>query len=197
MNKGIISLLIVVLGMGFWTNLWSVSIQRAEYGQQLAEMQFAVPEDQQARDYLGLKGKGDVFKIPEIDAQVVIVEIFSMYCPHCQKQAPAVNDLFAVIQNQSGLKGKVKIVGMGVGNSAFEVGIFKKQYAIPFPLIPDEKQAIVNTLSGVVTPWFIGYRFNKDGSYNVFYSKPGGFSNEKEFLATMLELSGFPAGGGS
>jgi hypothetical protein len=44
----------------------------------LPAFELAVPEDAQARGYLGLSGTGK-FAIPQIKARLVIIEIFSMY----------------------------------------------------------------------------------------------------------------------
>jgi hypothetical protein len=37
-----------------------------------------VPDDPQAKSHLGLSGSGQ-FTVPQIEAQVVIIEIFNMY----------------------------------------------------------------------------------------------------------------------
>ena len=44
----------------------------------LPQFELSVPEDAQARGYLGLSGTGK-FTIPQIKARLVIIEIFSMY----------------------------------------------------------------------------------------------------------------------
>ena len=44
----------------------------------LPQFELSVPEDAQARAYLGLPGSGK-FAIPQIKARLVIIEIFSMY----------------------------------------------------------------------------------------------------------------------
>ncbi len=61
-------------------------------GEMLPDIRLAVPEDPVHRAYLGVKGAAP-FTIPEIDADIVIVEIFSMYCPHCQREAPTINQI--------------------------------------------------------------------------------------------------------
>ena len=47
-------------------------------GTALPQFQLAVPEDSEAKGYLGLSGSGE-FTIPEIKAQVVVIQIFSRY----------------------------------------------------------------------------------------------------------------------
>ena len=44
----------------------------------LPQFELSVPEDAQARAYLGLPSSGK-FAIPQIKARLVIIEIFSMY----------------------------------------------------------------------------------------------------------------------
>jgi hypothetical protein len=44
----------------------------------LPDIVLATPKSPEHQDYLGISGK-NTFKIPEIKAEVVIVEIFSMY----------------------------------------------------------------------------------------------------------------------
>lgn len=47
-------------------------------GETLPDIRLEVPADPVQRSYLGLEGSAP-FAIPEIDADIVIVEIFSMY----------------------------------------------------------------------------------------------------------------------
>jgi len=47
-------------------------------GGTLPPIKLLVPDDPQAKSYLGLSG-GKHFTIPEIEAQVVVIEIFNMY----------------------------------------------------------------------------------------------------------------------
>ena len=44
----------------------------------MPEIILAAPKSPELQEYLGLSGNG-TFKIPEIKAEVVIIEIFSMY----------------------------------------------------------------------------------------------------------------------
>jgi hypothetical protein len=64
---------------------WSLSLSPAlaaeqppAVGSTLTPIKLLVPDDPQAKSYLGLS-VGKYFTIPEIKAEVVIIEIFNMY----------------------------------------------------------------------------------------------------------------------
>ena len=154
----------------------------------LPETILSVPPKPEHQKYLGLAGEGR-FIIPQIKADVVLVEFFSMYCPYCQNEAPIVNKLYSNIEKNSNLKNRIKLIGIGVGNSAYEVSIFRKKYEINFPLFPDADFSIHKIIGEVRTPYFIGVRIMKDGSHNIIYSKLGGIGDVDQFLSLILRLS--------
>ena len=100
------------------------------------------------------------------------------------------NELYRSMQGRKDLKNKMKLIGIGTGNSDFEVNFFRKKYEVPFPLFSDENYSIHKALGEVRTPYFIGVRLNSDGSSEVFYSKLGGFKDADKFLKLMVKLSG-------
>jgi peroxiredoxin len=158
-------------------------------GDVIASITLPFPQDQNAKNYLGLTGEGS-FTISQIKAQVVIIEIFNMYCNNCQREAPRVNELYQAVNKDQNLKGKIKMIGIGVGNTPLEVEVFKKNYTIPFPLFPDEDYTIHKATGEVRTPYFIGIKINADGSLGVFHTKEGGFQNPTQFLKQLVAASG-------
>jgi len=155
----------------------------------LPKINLLIPVDEGYKKYLGLKGVGE-FLIPQIKAKVVLIEIFSMYCPHCQKDAPVVNDLFSRIMKDGALKDKLKLIGIGAGNSDFEVDFFRKTYDVKFPLFSDAEFSIHKVLGEVRTPYFIALKINSNGTHKVVYSKLGGVGNPDEFLKKIKNLAG-------
>jgi thiol-disulfide isomerase/thioredoxin len=158
-------------------------------GEMLPVMNLPIPKSPGERSYLGLTGVGS-FKISQIKANVVIIEIFSMYCPYCQKDAPGVNELYDLVENNPDLKNKVKIIGIGAGNSTFEVGVYKKTYRVPFPLIPDQDFTIHKACGEVRTPYFIVVQTHEDGSPLIVHSQLGDYPGAKPFLELVLKSSG-------
>ncbi len=165
------------------------------YDKEIGIIKLSVPADPQVRQQLGIKVKTGQFTVGQIKPGLLVIEIFNMYCPHCQHYAPTVNELYTAIQSSANLRERVMLIGIGVGNSPFEVDIFRKKYAIAFPLFDDKGYAVYNTFQSVLTPHFIGLVLDGKGGYRMFYSKSGGFDDAKVFLNTMIKLSGLPLGG--
>ena len=155
----------------------------------LPDFTLATPRDSGERDYLKLSFISQSFRIPELETQVAIIEIFSMYCPYCQAEAPNVNRLYDIIEGNPRFKGKIKLLGIGVGNSVFEVGVFKKKYKIPLPLFSDKDFKIHGLVGEVRTPYFIGVKINPDGSHRVVYSRLGALGDVNKFLAEIIRLT--------
>jgi hypothetical protein len=70
-------LIIVICSFLMTCPAWAASKPPAT-GETLPSFKLAVPENDQARSYLGLSGSGQ-FAVAEIETQVVIIEIFNMY----------------------------------------------------------------------------------------------------------------------
>ena len=160
-----------------------------EKGEVLPAINLPIPKNPEERNYLGLSGSG-LFKIPQIKAKAVIVEIFSMYCPFCQKDAPGVNELYRLIENNPDIKNKIKLIGIGAGNSPYEVEVYQKTYNVPFPLFPDKDFTIHKACGEVRTPYFMVVKINEDGTHQIVHAQLGGYPGAEPFLELVLKASG-------
>jgi thiol-disulfide isomerase/thioredoxin len=188
MRKIFVVSIIITFVLMFAFPIFAASEPPAEGGS-LPIIKLPIPKNPEQKNYLGLTGEGS-FTIPKVKARVVIIEIFSMYCPYCQKEAPTVNELYNAIENNPALKGKIKIIGIGAGNTPMEVDVFRKKYQIAFPLFPDVDYSIHKVCGEVRTPYFIGVKINVNGTHEVIYSKLGGLQDVNQFLELIRNRSG-------
>ena len=171
-------------------SLNSAIIPAPAVGEQLPGITLTTPEDRLIRTYLGLaEGDNESFNLGEIECDFLLIEIFSMYCPYCQREAPSINELYNLIQNDRALSQQIKMIGIGVGNSTFEVGVFKKKYSVEFPLFADRDFSIHKKLGNVRTPYFIAIYNRGEIKNQVFMAKLGGLEGAEDFLHFILELA--------
>ena len=187
-NK-IIRPLLVLLFVTMFTSAAPAVTGPPTEGGVLPEIVLHVPKNLDQKKYLGLSSK-TTFSIPQIKASVVIVEIFSMYCPYCQAEAPSINKLYYKIQNNRRLEGRFKLIGIGAGNTTFEVENFRDIYKIPFPLFPDDDFSIHKKIGEVRTPYFFAVGINKDGTHRVLYTHIGHIKNHDELIKMLLRRAG-------
>ncbi|MGO8942505.1 MAG: peroxiredoxin family protein [Syntrophobacteraceae bacterium] len=160
-------------------------------GEMFPNVKLPLPEEMHDRQYLKV-AKGP-FLLSQIHSKVLIVQIFSMYCPHCQKEAPNVNELFNAIKARPKLKSRIKMLGIGAGNSSFEVNAFRDHYNIQFALVPDADLTVCNPLSPSGTPYFF-VLWKKPGGWQVVYSKAGTIGDPKAFLEMICAKTGVDHG---
>lgn len=141
------------------------------------------------KTHLGLQGPPP-YKLSEIKAKTVILVAVSMYCPHCQREAPILNELESLLHSR-GLAQDVKLIGVGVGNSDFEIQVFRDKYAILFPLFSDPDFTVHKNMGTVGTPFF--YVLNNDQTKQnilIMDTHLGRIQSAAEFLDRALKAAG-------
>ncbi len=162
-----------------------VSISPAFAGSDELNLDFALPAPLEKihQNYLGVD-PGQAFTLDRVKADILVIEIFSMYCPICQREAPHVNTLYqrlAKVKDQS-----VRLIGIGAGNSSFETEFFKKTYGIEFPLFSDDKFIIHKKIGEKGTPFFIGLKPGAPKADRVFFTHSGDIKDLDAFVAKLL-----------
>jgi hypothetical protein len=104
--------------------------------------------------YLGIKSAGD-YSPADIKADLLMIEILSIYCVSCQAEAPYMNKLYAKIESDPSTAGKVKMIGIGAGNSILELASFRDNFAVRYPLFPDDNFDIHTLMGEPRTPFMV------------------------------------------
>jgi thiol-disulfide isomerase/thioredoxin len=158
-------------------------------GGNLPGIRLPIPKDSNEKEYLGLSGDG-FFKIPQIKSKGVLIKIFNLYCPICQSTVAAMAEIYRQIENNRDLRGKLKLIGIGAGNSLLEIEFFKHNYNVPFPIFPDENFRIYQTLGEVRIPFFIAVRIEGDRPPEIVETHLGGFTDARALSDVMIEAYG-------
>lgn len=137
---------------------------------------------------LGIK-KQRGLKLSDLQSQFVLIEIFSMYCPHCQREAPKVNVLYDELL-KSPHRDRIKLIGLGAGNSPFEIDFFRKKYSIIFPLFSDPDYSRHKSTGSKGTPHFFLVKISADQTLTTILSHPGPFETPGDFLNTVFTAAG-------
>jgi peroxiredoxin len=187
MKKFLYGLIMVVSVVAFVQAI-SAAGRTPSTGEPFPDVSLAMPEKSLQKEYLGLKGNGS-FKLSQIKAELLIIEIFSMYCPYCQKEAPNVNELYSIISGRDDIKDKIRIIGIGAGNTPLEVDVFRKKYAVEFPLFSDESFSVHTATGGVRTPYFFVIRTRAGEPGVIVYSNVGTLHDPGQFLDLIMKKS--------
>jgi peroxiredoxin len=188
MMKKFLHALIMVVSILVIVQVISAAGRTPSTGEPFPDITLPIPEKSVQKEYLGLKGNG-TFRLSQIKAELLIIEIFSMYCPYCQKEAPNVNELYRIVSGREDIKDKIKIIGIGAGNTPLEVDVFRKQYDIAFPLFSDESFSVHTATGGVRTPYFFVIRTRTGEPGVIVYSSVGTLHDPQQFLDLIMKKS--------
>jgi len=110
-------------------------------GMNLPQFKLDAPGTVKEQQYLGLKDRKP-FYLSQIPARLIVLEIFSFYCPHCRNQAPKLNKLYKFIQQNRDLSNDIKMIGITAAGDHKLVDKWKTSLHVPFPVFPDADTAI-------------------------------------------------------
>jgi thiol-disulfide isomerase/thioredoxin len=136
------------------------------------------------RAYLGVDtGR---FTLSQIKADYLFIEAYSMYCPICQRDAPHLNELYRRL-TEADPEGRIRMIGLGLGNTQFETTFYREKFAVPFPLFDDGDYAVHKALGEPVAPTYYIVRLDPDGA-EILYEWEGEL--EKDIFDTIMTLTG-------
>jgi hypothetical protein len=152
-------------------------------GQMVGNFKFPPPMSDADAKYLGL-AKAAGFTLKDIKAPFVLVEQFNTTCPHCLAQAPIINKLFGLVQQDAALKGKLKMVALGQGNDANAVKMWTMFNKLKFPQIPDPNSTLGDALN--FHPYPVSMILDKSGK--ILWLHIGSFESAEEALKDIKKV---------
>jgi len=139
-----LSALAVFLGYGSASAIGdkeSNKVKTISEGMILPQFTLNAPGSSDEQKYLGLKDM-EPFPWSQISAKIIILEIFSFYCPHCRKQGPVLNKIYKFIQQDPELANNIKMLGLAAGGDQSKVDMWRSSLHVPFPLYTDPDTSI-------------------------------------------------------
>lgn len=182
------SMVIVLLSCGLHAPAFAVGPSPVK-GASLAGIRLPIPKDLSEKKYLGLSGDG-FFKVHQIKSEGVLIKIFNLYCHTCESTISAMAEIYRQIENNPDLRGRLKIIGIGAGNSSLEIKAFKENYNVPFPIFPDEDFKIHQALGEVRIPFFIAVRIDGDRPPQIVQTHLGGLTDARAISDLIIEAYG-------
>jgi peroxiredoxin len=152
-----------------------------------ADNRLQASQTESERKYLGLSSTIERFSLDNVQADVLVVDFFDMYCHVCQARARHMNEFYQLVQSR-GLSGRIRILGVGVGDTPKEVAVFKEKFGVPFPVFPDRTGSFSRQFGKIRVPNVIVLK-RRLGHFEVVYQESSLPDNPEQFLAKVLSYA--------
>jgi hypothetical protein len=153
----------------------------------VADNRLPAPQTESERKYLGLSSTIERFSVDNVQADILVVDFFDMYCHVCQARARHMNDFYQLVQSR-GLSGRVRLLGVGVGDTPKEVTVFKEKFGLPFPVFPDRTGSFTKQFGKIKVPNVIVLKRHL-GHFEVVYQESSLPDNPEQFLGQVLSYA--------
>jgi hypothetical protein len=176
----------VLLFSGVGNDLRAQGSKLIKKGEAFPDVALKTPSQAKDKAYLGISG-GATFTIKDLKAEVILVEIFDVYCLPCQKQAPLYKQLFGMIQSNPAAREQIKMIGIAVGNDEAEIKKFQDHFQIPYPIIGDQKFVLHEAIGGPPAPFAIIVRKDPGGKSALVADTHLGLNTDMQGLFKKLQ----------
>ncbi|MGA1794963.1 MAG: TlpA family protein disulfide reductase [bacterium] len=188
MKTGIQRIMIIVLGVILGIGVICVRTDALiKPGDAFPGMSFDLSSNKKAQEYLGIR-RGKTIELSQIDADLLIVEVMSVYCVSCMSQTAYDRELFTMIEGNNRTAGKVKMIGIGAGNNLREVNKFVEEFDVPYPVFPDFEFSRYNQVGQVRTPFKIFMKKKPDGTFRVIETEQGAREDVKRTFGMIVAM---------
>ncbi len=142
-------------------------------GDSLPDLSFEAKLSAGDAQYLAVE-QGPPVKLAAIGSELLLMELFIAQCFKCQKQAPIFEEAHEKILADSTLRGRIALIGVGIGNTQVAVDGYKEAYSVSFPLLPDDSLAAFKRLGSPGKAPYTIFARKTSGGRRVVVSVHGG-----------------------
>lgn len=155
-----------------------------EKGAAFPDITFKYNVSKQEQKSLGISQKSN-FSFIEIQGNLIIIEVFNTYCVSCPRNVPILNKLYSAIENDSKLKGKVRLISIAAGNNRNEVKDYRNLHKVLYLVLTDLDFSIHKTLGSPRVPYAIFVKRSAKGKDIVAYTHSGIFDSYDEVMKML------------
>jgi hypothetical protein len=152
-------------------------------GQTVGAAQFMAPITEDMAQYLGLAQAG-AFSVKDVKAPYLLVEQFNSLCRYCIAQAPVMNSLFDLVENDAQMKDKLKFVGAGQGDDETKMQRWQASHNVPFALVPDPDRSFSKAMNFTIYP--VTLVLDKTGK--ILFVQIGAIENANEVFTKIKAI---------
>ncbi len=143
-------------------------------------------------DYVGFPKDKEILTIADIQADLLVIEVLNTFCFPCQSQVFILNKVYKMIENSPDLRGRIKIIGIALGNTKAALDDFIVDYGLAFPVVPDPDLRAEKVIGpDIHTPFSLFIRRDASGELGLVAATHDGVFESAEVLframKTLLE----------
>jgi hypothetical protein len=125
------------------------------------------------------------FSLKDIKGTLFVFEVFSTYCLSCPKNIPVLNTVYATTKSDPLLRGKVKVMGIAVGNTGNEIKQYTREFKVFYPVLTDYSFVVHKALGNVRVPFTIFVKRDVSGRWVVVATHQGVYDSAEEVMKTL------------
>lgn len=153
----------------------------------LPDLVFKGSVPKETLQYLGISSNKKI-SLMNMKGSLIIIEVFSTYCTSCPRNVPVINSVYSAIEKDPSLKGRVKIIGIAVGNNVKETDIYRKEYRVLFPIFTDYEFLNHKALGSPRVPYTLFIKRDVSKKNMVVYTHQGIFENNMDIILKIKEF---------
>ncbi|MEW5773418.1 MAG: hypothetical protein AB1916_07815 [Thermodesulfobacteriota bacterium] len=142
-------------------------------GEAFPDWPLALAGGDRDRAALGLGPGHAAPALGEIPTQLAVLGLFNPLCAECRREAAAMEALRSVVEADSGLAGRLALVGVGSQCSRRALARFRQELGLGFALALDEAGGLMRELGRDALPVFYLLRRGPEGGWVVAWTGQG------------------------